>query len=248
MKKRIGLALIAALLLSSVSAISASANEKSNNSNNSSNSNSKTSVQKANQVNKASKSAKSARCESTSALGHAPIDVPIPDRVMTARQVARAMKQIVLETNCGEIVIQPNYRARVALTAMNALIRGGFYDMSLCHRLTTEGIFVLQCGDPTATGRGGPNFTYGVENLPSASENNYPEGVVAIANSGTPNSNGSQFFIVYEDTTLPPNYTIFGRVKKGLDIVKMVARAGVKDGSGDGTPKQTIAIERASIR
>jgi peptidyl-prolyl cis-trans isomerase B (cyclophilin B) len=158
------------------------------------------------------------------------------------------MKQIVLDTNCGDIVIQPNYRARIALTAMNALIRGGFYDMSLCHRLTTEKLFVLQCGDPTATGKGGPNFTYGVENLPELVESNYPEGTVAIANSGTPNSNGSQFFIVYQDTTLPPNYTIFGRVIRGIDIVKMIAREGTKSGTGDGAPKQVIAIERAWIR
>lgn len=197
---------------------------------------------------KVSKTVKNERCKPTDAVGHAPSDVVIPERVLNAREIARSMKQIILDTNCGDIVIAPNYRARVALTAMNALIRGGFYDMSLCHRLTTEGIFVLQCGDPTATGRGGPNFTYGVENLPSASEGNYPEGVVAIANSGTPNSNGSQFFIVYEDTTLPPNYTIFGRVIRGLDIVKYVASQGTKNGSGDGTPKQVIAIERASIR
>lgn len=239
MKKRVGFALIFVLTFSLSSNVSASANQAVNN---------KAKVEKVNQVTKTPKAAKSGKCGSTTAVGHAPNDVPIPDRVMTARQITRTMKQIVLETNCGEIVIQPNVRARVALTAMNALIRGGFYEMSLCHRLTTEGIFVLQCGDPTATGRGGPNFTYGVENLPAAIENNYPEGVVAIANSGTANSNGSQFFIVYQDTTLPPNYTIFGRVTKGLDIVKMVARTGVKDGSGDGMPKQTIAIERASIR
>ncbi len=208
----------------------------------------KVKTQKISKTEKSEKASKSTRCATTSAIGHAPVEVPIPNRVMTARQIQRVMKQIVLETNCGEIVIQPVYQARVALTAMNALIRGGFYDQTLCHRLTTEGIFVLQCGDPTATGRGGPNFTYGVENLPSEAEGNYPEGVGAIANSGTPHSNGSQFFIVYEDTTLPPNYTIVGRVTKGLDIVKMVARAGVKDGSTDGSPKQSIAIEKASIR
>jgi peptidyl-prolyl cis-trans isomerase B (cyclophilin B) len=208
----------------------------------------KVKVEKANQVTKNSKSTKGVKCESTTAVGHAPKDVPIPDRVMTARQINKVMKQIVLETNCGEIVIAPNLRARVALTAMHTLISGGFYEMSLCHRLTTEGIFVLQCGDPTATGRGGPNFTYNVENLPAATADNYPAGVVAIANSGTANSNGSQFFIVYEDTTLPPNYTIFGRVTRGLDIVRHVASYGTKNGNGDGTPKQTIAIERASIR
>ncbi|MGA1670027.1 MAG: hypothetical protein ACO39F_03985, partial [Candidatus Nanopelagicaceae bacterium] len=124
MKKRIGFALVVALLLPTMNIYFAAADEHRV---------SKVKVEKANEVNKSSKSAKNVKCESTTAIGHAPVDVPIPDRVMTARQVARAMKQIILETNCGEIVIQPNYRARVALTAMNALIRGGFYDMSLCH-------------------------------------------------------------------------------------------------------------------
>ena len=235
MSKRIAFALTFLLAFSIIGSAPSQANERAK-------------VEKVNKAERSAKTVKDGECESTPAVGHAPTDVPIPDRVMTSRQMQRTMKQIVLETNCGEIVIRPLYQARVALTAMNALIRGGFYDMSLCHRLTTEGIYVLQCGDPTATGRGGPNFTYGVENLPANTRNNYPEGVVAIANSGTPNSNGSQFFIVYEDTTLPPNYTIFGRVIKGLEIVKMVAKAGTKDGSGDGTPKQSIAIERASIR
>lgn len=229
MSKRIGFALSLVLALSLFSVTPSSAEEKI-------------------KPQKVSKSIKNERCKPTDAVGHAPTDVVIPERVLTAREIARTMKQIVLDTNCGDIVIVPNYRARVALTAMSALIRGGFYDMSLCHRLTTEKLFVLQCGDPTATGRGGPNFTYGVENLPELVEGNYPEGTVAIANSGTPNSNGSQFFIVYEDTTLPPNYTIFGRVIRGLDIVKFVAKEGTKNGSGDGTPKQVIAIERAWIR
>lgn len=229
MSKRIGFALSFVLAFSLLSVAPSSADEKI-------------------KPPKVNKSVKGERCEPTDAIGHPPTDVPIPDRVMSPRQISRVMKQIVLETNCGEIVIQPNYRARMALTALNSLIRSGFYDMSLCHRLTTAELFVLQCGDPTATGKGGPNFTYGVENLPDASDNNYPEGIVALANSGSPNSNGSQFFIVYQDTTLPPNYTIFGRVTKGLDIVKMIAKAGTKDGSGNGMPKQVIAIERAWIR
>lgn len=229
MSKRIGFALSLVLAISLLGISPSSADEKI-------------------KPQKVNKSIKGERCKPTDAIGHAPTDVVIPERVLTSREIARAMKQIVLDTNCGDIVIQPNYRARVALTAMNALIRGGFYDMSLCHRLTTDKLFVLQCGDPTATGRGGPNFTYGVENLPELGEGNYPEGTVAIANSGTPNSNGSQFFIVYQDTTLPPNYTIFGRVIRGLDIVKMVAREGTRSGTGDGAPKQVIAIERAWIR
>ncbi len=127
---------------------------------------------------------------------------------------------------------------------MSRLAKGGYFNKTLCHRLTTEGIFVLQCGDPTATGSGGPTFRYRDENLPLASENNYPEGSVAMANSG-PNTNGSQFFLVYKDTTLGPNYTLWGKIVSGLEIVKYIAQGGVKDGGVDGAPLRTIGIERA---
>jgi peptidyl-prolyl cis-trans isomerase B (cyclophilin B) len=137
--------------------------------------------------------------------------------------------------------------APVTVTAMTALAKGGFFDQTLCHRLTTEGIYVLQCGDPTATGRGGPNFFYNDENLPQATDDNYPAGTVAMANSGA-NTNGSQFFIVYEDTSLSPNYTIWGKVVRGLEIVKAIAKDGVVDGKTDGLPKRKIAIERVKVR
>jgi len=151
-------------------------------------------------------------------------------------------------TNCGDIVIQANAkRAPITVTALAALVNGGFYNKSLCHRLTTNEIYVLQCGDPTGTGMGGPNFSYRDENLPQAVQANYPAGTVAMANSGA-NTNGSQFFIVYENTSMNPNYTIWGRVTKGLEIVRAIAKVGVADGSTDGTPKQTIAIERVRVR
>jgi peptidyl-prolyl cis-trans isomerase B (cyclophilin B) len=151
-------------------------------------------------------------------------------------------------TNCGDIVIQANAKsAPITVTALAALVNGGFYNKSLCHRLTTNEIYVLQCGDPTGTGMGGPNFSYRDENLPQAVQANYPAGTVAMANSGA-NTNGSQFFIVYENTSMNPNYTIWGRVTKGLEIVRAIAKVGVADGSTDGTPKQTIAIERVRVR
>jgi len=124
---------------------------------------------------------------------------------------------------------------------MATLAKGKYFDGSLCHRLTTSGIFVLQCGDPTATGSGGPGFQYPDENLPANALNNYPAGTVAMANSG-PGTNGSQFFLVYADTTLGPDYTIWGKITKGLDIVQAIAKAGVVGGGGDGTPAQTIAL------
>jgi peptidyl-prolyl cis-trans isomerase B (cyclophilin B) len=107
-------------------------------------------------------------------------------------------------------------------------------------------LYVLQCGDPTATGSGGPNFTYRDENLPAEGLNNYPAGTVAMANSG-PGTNGSQFFLVFADTTLGSNYTIWGTVTQGLDIVKAIAKVGVKGGGADGAPIQPIEIRRVSV-
>ena len=104
------------------------------------------------------------------------------------------------------------------ITSLAALIKGKYYDNSLCHRLTTQGLYVLQCGDPTLTGAGNPTGWkgYADENLPKNANNNYPAGTVAMANSG-PGTNGSQVFFVYADTTLGPNYTIWGKITKGTD-------------------------------
>jgi peptidyl-prolyl cis-trans isomerase B (cyclophilin B) len=153
--------------------------------------------------------------------------------------------QLVLTTNCGEIVIDTYAdKAPQTVNAMLWLAGEGYFDSTLCHRLVTGGIKVLQCGDPTATGTGGPGFTIPDENLPAESGVNYPAGTVAMANAGSGTS-GSQFFIVYEDTTLPPNYTIWGEVSSGLDVVTKIAEAGVAGGGTDGTPAAPIGIETA---
>ena len=103
------------------------------------------------------------------------------------------------------------------------LARKKYFDATKCHRLTTSGIYVLQCGDPTGTGSGGPGYQFQDENLTGAT---YPAGTIAMANAG-PGTNGSQFFIVYKDTQLPPSYTPWGKVTAGLDIVQGIAKAGV---------------------
>ena len=155
---------------------------------------------------------------------------------------------ITFKTNLGEIVISTKSdEAPQTVAAISKLAQENYFDNTICHRLTTEGIFILQCGDPTGTGTGGPGFTIPDENLPQAVESNYPAGVVAMANSGA-NTNGSQFFIVYENTSMRPEYTIWGKVTKGLEIVKAIAKEGVANGTGDGLPKQTIAIERVKVR
>ena len=183
---------------------------------------------------------KKIKCRVSKASAQSPMRVPAPENLMK-----RAPKYLKLQTNCGTIVIETFAKAApVTITVMSQLAKGGYFNKTLCHRLTTEGIFVLQCGDPTATGSGGPTFRYRDENLPLAAENNYPEGSVAMANSG-PNTNGSQFFLVYKDTTLGPNYTLWGKIVSGLEIVKYIAQGGVKDGGVDGAPLRTIGIERA---
>jgi peptidyl-prolyl cis-trans isomerase B (cyclophilin B) len=138
------------------------------------------------------------------------------------------------------------------------LAEQGYYDGTVCHRLTTgEGLKVLQCGDPTGTGQGGPGYTIPDEpptNLAPAPTGGgtvtYPRGTLAMAKTSAPNSGGSQFFLVYADSTLPPDYTVFGTVDEaGLATIDAVAAGGADDanGPGDGAPLQPITIESATV-
>ena len=154
---------------------------------------------------------------------------------------------ISFTTNQGEIVIETTPSlAPLTVNAIAALAQKNYFNNTICHRLTTEGIFVLQCGDPTGTGTGGPGFNIPDENLPEAVENNYPAGTVAMANAG-PGTSGSQFFLVYQDTTLGPDYTIWGSITSGLDILQTIASAGVVDGGADGTPATGVTIESTKV-
>ena len=157
---------------------------------------------------------------------------PITDVEQTQLFTAR------LNTNLGPIVIDLDTPAApCTVNNFRSLIARHFYDNTPCHRLTTQGIYVLQCGDPTGKGTGGPGYTFADENLKGAK---YPRGTVAMANSG-PGTNGSQFFLVYKDTQLDPNYTPFGTIVGGLDILDKVA-AGGSTPTGDGKPKVAINI------
>ncbi|MFC9434539.1 peptidylprolyl isomerase [Nocardia sp. NPDC057030] len=127
-----------------------------------------------------------------------------------------------------------------------------FYDNTQCHRLTTGALKVLQCGDPTGTGTGGPSYTFGEENLPKADPGKetatYPKGTVAMANAGA-GTNGSQFFLVYGDSELPPAYTVFGKITSGMDLLEQIARAGTDqaNGEGDGAPTTAVTIQDVTI-
>jgi peptidyl-prolyl cis-trans isomerase B (cyclophilin B) len=134
-----------------------------------------------------------------------------------------------------------------AVSSTISLVDSGFYDGLTCHRLTTEGIFVLQCGDPNGDGSGGPGYSYGpIENAPA--DGVYPAGTIAMARqSGNADSQGSQFFIVYDDTTLPADaaggYTVIGRVTSGLDALRTdITDFGTADGSTDGAPIRPVSI------
>jgi peptidyl-prolyl cis-trans isomerase B (cyclophilin B) len=154
---------------------------------------------------------------------------------------------ITFNTSQGEIVIETvPALAPLTVNAIAALAQKNYFDNTICHRLTTEGIFVLQCGDPTGTGTGGPGFNIPDENLPQPTENNYPAGTVAMANAG-PGTSGSQFFLVYQDTTLGPDYTIWGSITSGLDILQTIASAGVVDGGADGAPLTGVTIESTKV-
>lgn len=132
------------------------------------------------------------------------------------------------------------------------LAQDGFFDGTKCHRLTTDGIYVLQCGDPEGTGMGGPGYSWGpVENAPA--DEQYPAGTIAMARqSGNGSSMGSQFFIVYDDSRIPSDgaggYTVFGKVTSGLDVVTAIADAGTADGSTDGSPVSDVIIKGVKIQ
>ncbi|MBM7440890.1 peptidylprolyl isomerase [Streptomyces sp. HB132] len=160
-----------------------------------------------------------------------------------------------LRTSQGDIGIAMDAAKTPHTTnSFKALADKGYFDSTKCHRLTTQGIFVLQCGDPKGDGSGGPGYTIPDENLTSLGKPNdkgsvtYPAGTVAMANTGQPGTGGSQFFLVYKDTELPPSYTPFGTMDDaGLKAVKKIAEAGVAEGAGDGAPKKTVTVEKATV-
>lgn len=182
-------------------------------------------------------------CERATAIGREATQVGGPTEYLQQKKYT-----LTIETNCGVIEITADAaKAPVTVTTIGHLANEKFYDATICQRVTTTGIFVIQCGDPTDTRAGGPGFTFKDENLPPAAEFNYPKGTVAMANSG-PNTNGSQFFLVYKDSTLGPNYTIWGEITKGMEIVEKIAALGTADGGPDGKPKFPLEIRTARLK
>lgn len=156
-----------------------------------------------------------------------------------------------LATTCGDIDIALKTKAAPhTVNSFNFLAAKGYFDHTKCHRLTTSNIYVLQCGDPTGSGSGGPGYTIPDENLKDASlkGNVYPAGTIAMANTGQAHTGGSQFFLVYQDSQLPPSYTPFGTVSEsGMTVLKKIAAAGESTGAGDGAPNATVVINKATV-
>jgi len=179
-----------------------------------------------------------------------------------------ASYQATIKTNLGPITVNLlNDKATCTVNSFVHLAEAGFFNNTQCHRLLTSGIYVLQCGDAYATsttklncstssnvGTGTPGYQYTSENLTNAT---YPAATIAMANEGTPISNGSQFFIVYKDSTSglngssAPTYTPFATVSSGLDIVQNVAKDGYSctyAQAGGGVPKKKVIIESVTIK
>jgi peptidyl-prolyl cis-trans isomerase B (cyclophilin B) len=191
-------------------------------------------------------------CKVAKSVPHNPIKIPAQKNT-----TFKLPSTMTIVTNCGNIEIALETQlAPVTVSKLTILAKNKFFDNSLCHRLTTSGIFVLQCGDPS----GGKGLSpvgwkeFQDENLPAAAEKNYPAGTVAMANRG-PKTNATQFFIVYKDSTLPPNYSVWGQIKSGLDIVVQIGNIGAYQVNrtnkkayyvGDGIPIQPIEIKRVT--
>jgi peptidyl-prolyl cis-trans isomerase B (cyclophilin B) len=153
--------------------------------------------------------------------------------------IARTTYTARVVTNCGTIIVSLDGRhAPHTVNSLAFLSRKGYFDDTPCHRLTTSRSYVLQCGDPTGTGTGGPGYTLPQENLTNAA---YPAGTVAMANSS-----GSQFVFVYADTAMPSQGTPFGKVTAGLDVIRQIAKAGSTP-PGDGRPNQPVVIESVGV-
>ncbi|MEP6697178.1 MAG: peptidylprolyl isomerase [Pseudonocardiales bacterium] len=153
-----------------------------------------------------------------------------------------------MKTDQGTLTVSPD-RAKTPCTTNGflSLARQRPFDGTGCHRLTTVGIYVLQCGDPCGTGAGGPGYSLPDENLclDRTRPMFYPAGTIAMANAG-PGTNGRQFFIVYRDSALAGAYTIFGKVTAGLDAVRHVPAAG-SDPVRDGRPKKPVTVTAVSV-
>ena len=171
---------------------------------------------------------------------HKPQDRKVPDRFLDSSKSYR----VILKTSLGEITIRLfNKQVPVAANNFAFLAKDGFYDGLTFHRVIQD--FMIQGGDPNGDGTGGPGYKFDDEKIVGG----YTRGVVAYANSG-PNTNGSQFFIVQQNSSLPPNYVIFGEVVEGMATVDRIASVPVTQNSmgEQSKPITPVYILKASLQ
>ncbi|GAS92013.1 peptidylprolyl isomerase [Mycolicibacterium brisbanense] len=168
-----------------------------------------------------------------------------------------ATVSVSVTTNQGNIGLQlDNAKAPCTVNSFASLAQQGYFNDTPCHRLTTGGLSVLQCGDPTGKGTGGPGYQFADEYPANQYQPDnpalqqpvvYPRGTLAMANAG-PGTNGSQFFLVYKDSQLPPNYTVFGKIDAtGLATLDKIAAAGVAGGGQDGKPATDVELKSVQL-
>ncbi|MDU0477816.1 peptidylprolyl isomerase [Staphylococcus chromogenes] len=160
--------------------------------------------------------------------------------------------KVNLDTTAGPIGLTLDRSvAPCTVNAIEHLAANGYYDNTVCHRITTQGIYVLQCGDPTGKGSGGPGFQfkneYPSDEMDARSQVVYPRGSIAMANAGA-DTNGSQFFLNFKDSPLAANYTYFGKISdEGLSTLDKIAAAGAQGGASDGAPATEVKINSAKV-
>ena len=179
-----------------------------------------------------------------------PVEPPKSGKVPTDP----AKISVSMSTNQGNIGLWlNNAEAPCTVNSFASLAQKGFFDGTTCHRLTTApGLGVLQCGDPTGTGTGGPGYKFANEYPTNQYPKDdpalqkpvlYPRGTLAMANAG-PDTNGSEFFLVYKDSQLPPNYTVFGSIDAtGLATLDKIADGKVAGGGDDGKPASEVKVK-----
>lgn len=185
-----------------------------------------------------------------------PVEPPRTEGILTSGE-GNTDISVSVETSQGNIgLVLHNDDSPCTVNSFLSLASQGWFDDTVCHRLTTyPELQVLQCGDPTGTGSGGPGYQFANEfptdqfaadDPSSQMPANYARGTLAMANAG-PGTNGSQFFLVYGDSQLPPQYTVFGTIDEtGLATVDAVAEQGVADGAQEGAP--TAETRLISVR
>lgn len=167
------------------------------------------------------------------------VDVPPATATETGEVTA------TITTSAGDVPITLDADAApCTVNSFVSLAEQDYFTDTPCHRLTTAGIFVLQCGDPTGSGTGGPGYSFPDE---VTGDETYGPGTLAMANAG-PDTNGSQFFMVFDDSPLDPDYTVFGSIsEEGLAVVQEVADAGAEGGAPDGPPAEQVEITGVTV-